>query len=126
MDMRPALVLVVVILGLTFGFASWWTPFGWSAIGPRLALPWGLPLVLLALVAYGDALRPLSTGLARIPVAAARRVRHRAHVHASEHRHDVAAKRDRRILPTAESPLRCTMARRRREVEPLSARADVV
>jgi hypothetical protein len=57
-DVRPALVLLAVILGLTFGFASWWTPFGWSAIGPRLALPWGLPLVLLALVAYGDALRP--------------------------------------------------------------------
>jgi hypothetical protein len=57
-DVRPALVLALVILGLTLGFASWWTPFGWSAIGPRLALPWGLPLVLLALVAYGDALRP--------------------------------------------------------------------
>ncbi len=57
-DVRPALVLVLVILGLTLGFASWWTPFGWSAIGPRLALPWGLPLVLLALAAYGDVLRP--------------------------------------------------------------------
>jgi hypothetical protein len=54
----PAVVILVVILGLTLGFASWWTPFGWSAIGPRLALPWGLPLVLLALVAYGDTLRP--------------------------------------------------------------------
>jgi hypothetical protein len=57
-DVRPAIVLLAVILGLTAGFAAWWTPFGWSAIGPRLALPWGLPLVLLALVAYGDALRP--------------------------------------------------------------------
>ncbi len=56
-DVRPALVVLLVILGLTFGFASWWTPFGWSAIGPRLALPWGLPLVLLVLVAYGDTLR---------------------------------------------------------------------
>jgi hypothetical protein len=55
-DVRPALVLLVVILLLTLGFASWWTPFGWSAIGPRLALPWGLPLLLLALVAYGDVL----------------------------------------------------------------------
>jgi hypothetical protein len=54
----PAVVILLVIGGLTLGFASWWTPFGWSAIGPRLALPWGLPLVLLALVAYGDTLRP--------------------------------------------------------------------
>jgi hypothetical protein len=59
LDWRPALVIVLVILGLTLGFASWWTPFGWSAYGPRLALPWGLPLVLLALVAYGDALGAL-------------------------------------------------------------------
>jgi hypothetical protein len=59
-DVVPAVVILVVILGLTFGFASWWTPFGWSAIGPRLALPWGLPLLLLALVAYGDSLRPLT------------------------------------------------------------------
>ena len=57
-DVWPAVVLLLVILGLTIGFASWWTPFGWSAIGPRLALPWGLPLVLLALVAYGNVLRP--------------------------------------------------------------------
>jgi hypothetical protein len=60
LDARPALVILAVILGLTIGFASWWTPFGWSAIGPRLALPWGLPLVLLALVAYGGALRPVA------------------------------------------------------------------
>jgi len=66
-DVRPALVLVLVILGLTLGFASWWTPFGWSAIGPRLALPWGLPLVLLALAAYGDALRPLVARLLASP-----------------------------------------------------------
>jgi hypothetical protein len=58
-DWRPALVIVLVILGLTLGFASWWTPFGWSAYGPRLALPWGLPLVLLALVAYGGVLGSL-------------------------------------------------------------------
>jgi FtsH-binding integral membrane protein len=62
-DPRPALVILAVILGLTLGFASWWTPFGWSAIGPRLALPWGLPLVLLALVAYGGAMRPFAVRL---------------------------------------------------------------
>ena len=62
-DPRPALVILAVILGLTLGFASWWTPFGWSAIGPRLALPWGLPLLLLALVAYGGAMRPFAMRL---------------------------------------------------------------
>jgi hypothetical protein len=66
-DVRPALVLALVILGLTLGFASWWTPFGWSAIGPRLALPWGLPLVLLALLAYGDTLRPAVARLLAAP-----------------------------------------------------------
>ena len=53
---RPALILAFVIAGLTFGFASWWTPFGWGGYGPRLFLPWGLPLVLLVLVAYGEPL----------------------------------------------------------------------
>jgi hypothetical protein len=48
--------VIGVVGGLAIGFASWWTPFGWSAYGPRLALPWGLPLVLLALVAYGNEL----------------------------------------------------------------------
>jgi hypothetical protein len=62
---RPALVLGFVIGGLMFGFASWWTPFGWSGYGPRLFLPWGLPLALLALVAYGDELRPLVAWLLR-------------------------------------------------------------
>jgi hypothetical protein len=66
-DVRPALVILAVILGLTIGFASWWTPFGWSAIGPRLALPWGLPLVLLALVAYGSALRPVAARVLASP-----------------------------------------------------------
>jgi hypothetical protein len=53
---RPALVLAFVIAGLTFGFASWWTPFGWAGYGPRFFIPWGLPLVLLVLVAYGEPL----------------------------------------------------------------------
>jgi len=56
-DGRPALVIAAVVLALSFGFASWWTPFGWSAYGPRLALPWVLPIALLTLVAYGEPLR---------------------------------------------------------------------
>lgn len=55
----PALVLAVVTLGLVVGFGSWWTPFGWSGYGPRLMLPWLLPLVLIALVAYGSELMAL-------------------------------------------------------------------
>jgi hypothetical protein len=58
-DVRPALVIALVGLGLTLGFASWWTPFGWFGYGPRLMLPWLLPLVLVALVAYGGELTAL-------------------------------------------------------------------
>jgi len=60
-DVRPALVLVLVSAALALGFASWWTPFGWAAYGNRLAVPWGLPLALLALAAYAGALRPLTS-----------------------------------------------------------------
>lgn len=56
LDLLPALVLIGVVVGVTLSFASWWSPFGWVAYGPRLTLPWVLPLVLLALVAYGDPL----------------------------------------------------------------------
>ena len=55
-DWRPAFVVAGTIFVLALGFAAWWTPFGWSAYGPRLALPWVLPLVLIALVAYGQQL----------------------------------------------------------------------
>ncbi len=60
LDRRIALVLGGAVIALTIGFARWWTPFGWSAYGPRLMLPWLLPLVLLALVAYGEALGRLA------------------------------------------------------------------
>jgi hypothetical protein len=58
----PALVLIGLIVALTLGFAAWWDPFG-SGYGPRLTLPWVLPLVLLALVAYGSLLEPLTARL---------------------------------------------------------------
>jgi hypothetical protein len=63
LDTRPALVLLLASLGLIFTLASWWTPFGWLAWGPRLTLPWMLPLVLLALVAYGEQLTELARRL---------------------------------------------------------------
>jgi hypothetical protein len=59
LDIRPALVLIAISAGLVLGLASWWTPYGWTSYGPRLSLPWILPLVLMALVAYGDSLTPL-------------------------------------------------------------------
>jgi hypothetical protein len=55
LDRRPALLLAVVTAALVVGFARWWAPFGWAEYGPRLMLPWPAPLLLLGLVAYGDA-----------------------------------------------------------------------
>jgi hypothetical protein len=55
LDLMPALVLIAVVVGLILGFASWWDPFG-GGYGPRFLLPWGPPLVLVALVAYGRGL----------------------------------------------------------------------
>jgi hypothetical protein len=64
---RPALVVIACVVALAIGFASWWTPFGWSGYGPRLQLPWIPPLVLIVLVAYGDALVSLTRRLLRRP-----------------------------------------------------------
>jgi hypothetical protein len=61
-DRLPSLVLIAIILGLTLGFASWWDPFG-GGYGPRFTLPWVLPLVLIALAAYG---RPLAAAVTRL------------------------------------------------------------
>jgi len=60
---RPALVVIGVVTALTIGFASWWTPFGWSGYGPRLQLPWVPPLVLIVLVAYGEDLARIARRL---------------------------------------------------------------
>jgi hypothetical protein len=56
LDRRVAAVLIVAVVALDLGLAAWWTPFGWTSYGPRLSLPWVPALVLLVLVAYGDAL----------------------------------------------------------------------
>jgi hypothetical protein len=56
----PAAALVGVAAVLTAGFASWYSPFGWNAWGPRLMLPW-LPLLLvLATVLYPRPARALA------------------------------------------------------------------
>jgi hypothetical protein len=58
-DTWPALALLGVVAGLTAGLATWWAPFGWWAWGPRLSLPWVLPILLAAVAAFGSALTPL-------------------------------------------------------------------
>jgi len=60
---RPALVVICCVVVLAIGFASWWTPFGWSGYGPRFEVPWVPPLVLIVLVAYGDDLAVLTRRL---------------------------------------------------------------
>ena len=54
----PSAALLLVVAGLTLGLATWWAPFGWWAWGPRLSLPWVLPILLVALAASGSALSP--------------------------------------------------------------------
>jgi hypothetical protein len=58
-----ALAIGAICLGLTVSLASWWAPFGWAAWGPRLSLPWVLPLALLGLAAFAE---PLATLVARL------------------------------------------------------------
>jgi len=48
----PAVVLLGVAAWLTAGFASWFSPFGWFAWGPRLELPWVPALLVLTTVIY--------------------------------------------------------------------------
>jgi hypothetical protein len=69
-DPLPALVIAAATVVLAIGFGSWWTPFGWSGYGPRLQLPWVLPLLLIALVAYGEALEEPMHRLLRSPLRA--------------------------------------------------------
>jgi hypothetical protein len=55
-DVVPAVTLLAIAVVLIAGLASWWTPFGWLAWGPRLSLPWMLPLALVGVAAHGDLL----------------------------------------------------------------------
>ena len=68
-DPWPTVVIAVVTIVLAIGFGSWWTPFGWSGYGPRLQLPWVLPILLIVLVAYAHALEEPMQRVLRSPVA---------------------------------------------------------
>ena len=54
----PSFALIAIVTGLILGLAAWWAPFGWWAWGPRLSLPWVLPILLLSLAAFGSRLTP--------------------------------------------------------------------
>jgi hypothetical protein len=69
-DTWPALALAAMLLALTLGLASWWSPFGWWAWGPRLSPPWVPAIVLVALSAHGSGLTPVvARVLSRPPTA---------------------------------------------------------
>lgn len=57
----PALALLAVAGGLLAGLASYHTPFGWHAWGPRLAVPWVLPLAFAAAAVFGRGLAERAT-----------------------------------------------------------------
>jgi hypothetical protein len=45
-------ITALTLLGLTVGFAKWWSPLGWWAWGPRLMVPWLPAIGYLLVVAY--------------------------------------------------------------------------
>ena len=49
----PALAVLALLGILLAGLASYHTPFGWYAWGPRLTIPWVLPLALVAVAVHG-------------------------------------------------------------------------
>jgi hypothetical protein len=64
-ELVPAGMAGLILLGLTAGFAKWWSPLGWWAWGPRLIVPW-LPAVgFLLVVAYAAQLERLLAGIVR-------------------------------------------------------------
>ena len=59
----PAAAVVLVIVGLTAGFATITNPFGWYAWGPRYLIPWIPCLVLLVVVLYRERFEALCRAL---------------------------------------------------------------
>ncbi len=50
----PGLALLVVVAATTWGLASWWSPFGWVAWGPRLMVPFVPAFVLVGVYVVRD------------------------------------------------------------------------
>lgn len=61
----PAVALVGVFLALQAGLASWQSPFGWFAWGPRLTLPWIPAFLAVAVVLHGKELESAVRWLTR-------------------------------------------------------------
>ena len=53
----PAVAILAAGIGLLFSLALWWAPFGWSAWGPRLALPTMTAIALTTLWRYSTECR---------------------------------------------------------------------
>jgi hypothetical protein len=47
-------LLAIVLIGLSVGFATWFSPFGWISWGPRLILPWLPSTLLLVMIICAD------------------------------------------------------------------------
>src|SRR4029453_1339918 len=69
---------------------------------------------------------PICRAPAGPALAASARVRRCSCLHAADHRHNLAAERNRRLLRPAAAALRRPLARWSREMEPLPAPTDVV
>jgi hypothetical protein len=54
--LQPTILLLVFLVGITFGLASWKAPFGWIAWGNRLLLPWMMVYIVLLLSNKGNEL----------------------------------------------------------------------
>jgi hypothetical protein len=70
----PAIGALAVLVGMTVGLGSWYSPFGWWAWGPRLVLPWLPSCLYLALTAPLPLERPFArvlTGRAGFALVAA-------------------------------------------------------
>lgn len=62
------LLYLTTIGGLTLGFASWYSPFGWESYGQRLLTPWLPALALLMLYHERSAFLGLFNWLGRRPL----------------------------------------------------------
>jgi hypothetical protein len=67
-DLLAAGIAGLILLGLTAGFAKWWSPLGWWAWGPRLMMPWLPALGFLLVAAYAPQLERLLAALTRSAV----------------------------------------------------------
>ncbi|MEC4807407.1 MAG: hypothetical protein SAJ72_24520, partial [Jaaginema sp. PMC 1080.18] len=47
-------LLAIVLIGLSIGFATWFSPFGWISWGPRLILPWLPSVLFLVMIICAD------------------------------------------------------------------------